>query len=137
LFDECGAVIVADDDSILEQIQNHQWKELFCYNKTLFGKHVQCYVVGHAMHEKSLTPYIGMTTHSVLLKQGGDFFQKGYLEQLEVVDKLVADLWVNGSIVQPKDLQPFPLLGVPGWWHEKQDEAFYSNAEYFRGKSRA
>lgn len=135
LFDECGAVIVADDDLLLELIRHHQWKDLFREHKELFGKHIQCYVVGHAMHEKSLAPYIGMTTHSVLLKQGSDFFHQGYLQQLEAVDQLVADLWINRRIEQPKDLQPFPLLGVPGWWHQEQDEAFYANDAYFRRKN--
>lgn len=139
LFDECGAIIVADDDALLELIRNHQWQELFSNNahwnnKALSGSHIQCYVFGHAMHEKSLTPYLGMTTHTILLKQSCDFFQKDYLAQLKAIDQMVADLWINKKINKPKDLQPFPLLGVPGWWPEKQDEAFYSNDEYFRKK---
>jgi hypothetical protein len=149
LFDECGAVIVADDDSLLEMIRHHEWKVLFQDNhlfweihsfrdnKAQLGQHIQCYVVGHAMHEKNLAPYLGMTTHSVLLKQGSDFFQKTYLEQLEVIDRVVSSLWMNSKIEQPKDLQPFPLLGVPGWWHEAQDEAFYANEDYFRTKNRS
>ena len=136
LFDECGAVIVADDDSLLEMIRNHEWKTLFRDNKEEFGQRIQCYVVGHAMYEKALSPYLGMTTHSVLVKQGSDFFQKTDLEQLVAIDRIVSDLWINRKIHQPKDLQPFPLLGVPGWWHEEQDEAFYANVEYFRSKGR-
>lgn len=134
LFDECGAVIVTDDDSLLEIIRQHEWQALFLDNQKLFGNHIQCYVVGHAMHEKALAPYIGMTTQSVLLKQDSDFFQKTYLEQLEAIDQVVSGLWMNRKIEQPKDLQPFPLLGVPGWWHEEQDEAFYANEGYFRAK---
>lgn len=141
LFDECGAIIVADDDSMLDLIRNHQWKDLFWGNKEMFGKHVQCYVFGHAMHEKTLTPYIGMTAHAVLLKQSSDFFQKDYSEQLKEVDQIISDAWLNRlpnkGIKTTRDLQPFPLLGVPDWWNEDQDQAFYSNSEYFRPKSRA
>lgn len=137
LFDECGAVIIADDDSLLELIRDHEWKTLFWENRALFGEHIQCYVVGHAMHEKALTPYLGMTTHSVLKKQGSDFFKISYLEQLDKVDRIASDLWINRHIKKPKDLQPFPLLGVPGWAHKSQDEAFYENDGYFRGKNRA
>jgi hypothetical protein len=140
LFDECGAVIVADDDRLLEEIRNHEWKTLFCKQAQvgdgeLFGKHIQCYVFGHAMLEKALTPYLGMTTHSVLLTQDRNFFQKTYSEQLQAIDLIVSDLWSNRKIQTTKDLQPFPLLGVPGWWHEKQDAAFYANTAYFRTKS--
>ena len=136
LFDECGAVIVAENDSLLEMIRHHEWKALFVDDKALFGHQIQCFVVGHAMHEKNLTPYLGMTAHSVLLKQGSDFFQQTYLEQLETIDHVVSELWINKQIAQPKDLHPFPLLGVPGWWPDPQDEAFYANAAYFRPKGR-
>lgn len=141
LFDECGAVIVADDDRLLEMIYEHGWQTLFWDNNLLWenmaqsGQHIQCYVVGHAMLEKALTPYIGMTAHCVLMKQDGDFFEKTYPEQLEAIDRLVSDRWITRIIQQPRDLQPFPLLGVPGWWHEPQDEVFYANADYFRSKS--
>lgn len=150
LFDECGAVIVADDEAILDLIRAHEWKELFCDNEfwndgNSLDKHVQCYVFGHAMHEKALTPYIGMTAHTLMLKQDREFFQQDYLLQLDAIDQIISSAWFNESpcdkppgngIEAPKDLQAFPLLGVPGWWNKKQDEAFYANAEYFRGKSR-
>jgi len=145
LFDECGAVIVADDESILELIRNHEWKDLFRNaalwdTKATFGNHVQCYVFGHAMHEKNLAPYLGMTAHAILCKQSSDFFQQDYAEQLKEIDQVISNAWLgelpDTKIESPKDLQPFPLLGVPGWWSQKQDETFYSNDEYFRSKTR-
>jgi hypothetical protein len=145
LFDECGAVIVADEDSLLDLIRNHQWKSLFwnrqhwntdCWKNNEGGVgRIRCYVFGHAMYEKALTPYLGMTAHAVLIKQAGDFFRKSYLDQLAEVDRLVSDIWLNKEIESPKGLHPFPLLGVPGWWSEEQDEEFYSNKAYFRSKN--
>lgn len=140
LFDECGAIIVSDDESLLDLIRNHEWKELFWNNKAAFGKRIQCYVFGHAMHEKALTPYIGMTTQAVLLNHSRDFFSRDYSWQLKEIDQLISGVWLNKRpdqrIESPKDLQAFPLLGIPGWWHEKQDESFYLNADYFRRKKR-
>ena len=140
LFDECGAVIVADDESILDLIRNHEWKELFWNNREIFGTHIQCFVFGHAMYEKSLTPYIGMTAHTILLKRSGDFFKNNYSQQLKEVDQIISDVWLNKipdqTIENPKDLQPFPVLGIPGWWNKKQDESFYLNEQYFRSKTR-
>ncbi len=135
MFDECGAIIVADDDSILDLIRNHEWKELFWNNKKSFGKNIQCYVFGHAMHEKSLASYIGMTAQTIMLKETSGFFQKNYTEQIEIIDRAVSELWVNKKIENPTNLQPFPLLGVPGWWNKKQDESFYLNHKYFRRKN--
>lgn len=136
LFDECGAIIVSDDDALLNLIINHKWKELFWKNREAFGCNIQCYVFGHAMHEKSLSPYIGMTTHSLLLKQSTDFFDQDYFQQIDKIDEIISAMWNNKEILNTKFLQPFPLLGVPGWWEGKQDEAFYLNKEYFRLKRR-
>jgi len=134
LFDECGAVIVADNEKYLELIRNHQWKEIFWNNKDDWNKHIQCYVFGHAMHEKALTPYIGMTTHTILLTKPNDFFQNDYPQQLKEIDRQISDIWINKEIQSTKNLQPFPLLGVPDWWKEKQTDLFYDNKEYFRAK---
>lgn len=160
LFDECGAIIVADDEAIFERIRSHQWKDLFWNNAAWnnaspFGRHVKCYVFGHAMHEKALNPYIGMTAHSLMFKQDREFFQQDDAAQLSDIDQMLAEAWLNTSpangapgssplssnnpnnkIETPKDLQAFPLLGVPGWWRGRQDEAFYLNTDYFRSKRR-
>jgi len=132
LFDECGAIIVADDDKYLDLIRNHKWKEIFWEHKKDWGQHIQCYVFGHAMHEKALTPYIGMTTHTILLNQSIDFFQKYYSEQLYDIDQMISDIWLRKEIEKTKDLQPFPLLGTPAWWKEEQNEVFYNNKDHFR-----
>ena len=123
-------------------IQNHKWKDLFLNKenwnpKGLSGKNTQCYVFGHAMHEKSLTPYLGMTTHTILLKQSSVFFKLPYSDQLKKIDQIVSNMWCDKKIENTKYLQPFPLLGIPGWWREKQDEKFYLNTEYFREKKPA
>lgn len=136
LFDECGAIVVADDTALLDLIRRHEWKQLFFEHREKFGEHVQCYVFGHAMFEKAVHPYIGMTAHAVLLEQDGSFFRKDYLAQLAELDRLVSAMWLNKEIDTPKVLQPIPLLGVPSWWGGEQDEAFYANAAYFRSNSR-
>lgn len=131
LFDECGAIIVADDEKYLDLIRNHQWKEIFHNNKEIWGTHIQCYVFGHAMHEKALTPYIGMTTHSVLLKKDTIFFEQSYLSQLTELDVQVSNIWLDREIKKTRDLQPIPLLGIPSWYLQQNDD-FYNNTDYFR-----
>lgn len=135
LFDECGAIVVTDDDSLVGLIRNHLWSELFVGRKEAFGKNIQCYVFGHAMHEKALSAYIGMTTQTIILKQKSDFFQKSYLHQLNIIDQNISSLWLESKITSTNVLQPLPLLGIPGWWKPPQDEEFYSNEDYFRKKN--
>jgi len=131
LFDECGAIIVVDDEKYLELIRNHQWKEIFWDNKESWGKHIQCYVFGHAMHEKALTPYIGMTTHSILLKKDESFFKQDYKIQLSELDNQISEIWIQNIIQTTKALQPVPILGIPGNY-QKQTDDFYNNTQYFR-----
>ena len=115
--------------------------DLFWTKQHAFKKNIQCYCFGHALVEKALAPYIGRTGHAILLKGSSDFFTKDYSEQLQEIDQIISDAWFNKipnkKIDSPKKLQPFPLLGIPGWWDKRQDESFYLNEEYFRRKNRA
>ncbi|MDH5518523.1 MAG: DUF3025 domain-containing protein [Gammaproteobacteria bacterium] len=139
LFDECGAIIVSDDENLLQLIRQHQWKELFVKHRKAFTdkdtpRQIRVYVVGHAMHEKALTPYLGMTTHSILIHQPTAFFEQSQLSQLQQLDEQIAGLWQEKTIASSKDLQPYPLLGTPHWWQDAQDDDFYNNNDYFRAK---
>ena len=84
------------------------------------------------MHEKALASYLRMTTHTLLIHKPVDFFQQPQHSQIKELDQQVSEIWLNKEIKKTKDLQPFPLLGVPTWWKEKQDEHFYNKKDYFR-----
>ena len=104
------------------------WQGLFVQQRQQWAQ-VRIDVFGHALFEKALSPYVGMTGHALLIettdRTAGD--------DLDVV---AADA-VLGSITQPRDLSPLPVLGVPGWWDANRNAAFYANTAYFRpGRSR-
>ena len=121
LFDECGVIVMADD-YILQLIQKHQWFELFVEHKQLWlNGHIQLITFGHAMLEKYLNPYIGMTAKALLLEN----------KQTDL-DAYLGNCLLDHSLLRSKtDLAPLPLLGVPHW-HKNQDPAFYANKQYFR-----
>lgn len=129
-FDECGAVIVSSDCHLLQLIRQHRWQELFVDHRDSLDLHLRCMVFGHAIYEKALNPYIGMTCHCLLiedeplLKQ----IQSGQIEQL---DNHLASFWLESLPDNPEKLDAFPVLGMPGLW-PAQDIAFYSNSNYFR-----
>lgn len=129
-FDECGAVIVASSEQALQLIRNHQWQALFVEQASLFEEDIRCIVFGHAMFEKALNPYIGMTCHCLLMADPALLAEvkQGHNERL---DSIIADYWLNQSAAQPERLQPLPLLGIPGYW-PGQDSTFYGNDKYFR-----
>ena len=46
------------------------------------------------------------------------------------------DAWLAASLsadaLRQKPFTPLPVLGVPGWWQDNQDPAFYGDAGVFR-----
>lgn len=137
LFDECGIIVASSDEKLLTMIKSFQWPSLFLNNRDQFSACIECFVFGHAMYEKALNPYIGMTAHAVLLPVELEFFKKCMQEKLQFLDILVKNWIRTQDKLKPDTLHPFPLLGVPGWYQGRQDKAFYDNSNYFRpGRSR-
>ena len=136
LFDECGAIIVTSDHELANLVREHQWKALFWSQRQALASQFKCIVFGHALYEKALQPYIGMTAHCIIVEAS----EKELLlpsEQLNAFcDETVMQYFAgnNPKISSPKSLSPFPLLGMPGWHPENHQESFYDNAEYFRPK---
>lgn len=129
-FDECGAVIVASSEKPLQLIRNHQWQALFVEQASLFEEDIRCIVFGHAIFEKALTPYIGMTCHCLMLAEP-DLLAELKQGNNESLDRTITDYWLKQPETRPDRLQPLPLLGIPGYWPH-QDSAFYANEKYFR-----
>ena len=138
LFDEGGVVIVSWDETLLQLIRDFQWKELFWNRRDELAEKLQCITFGHAMYEKGLNPYIGLTANSILLKVDKEFFQQKLEERLDYIDERLAAIFSDGTqYTKPKDLSPFPVLGLPGWDPDNESEAYYDNTGYFRkGRSR-
>jgi len=129
-FDECGAVIVSNDQKLLDLIENHQWQDLFINEMQQFDSNLQCVIFGHAIFEKAMNPYIGMTCHCILINDSkllNDVHQGNF----EALDKKIAIFWKNAHKIENLKLKPLPLLGIPGYWHLQNSE-FYKNTSYFR-----
>ena len=133
LFDEGGAVVISSDQTLLQMVRGFQWKSLFWQQREALQEKLKCIVFGHAMYEKGLEPYIGMTANAVLLHCDDKFFQLTNEQQLAWVDEaLLTALADREQFSVPKDLSPFPILGMPGWDENNGDEAYYDNRRYFR-----
>jgi hypothetical protein len=133
LFDEGGAVILSSDQSLLDLIRDFKWKELFWQRREELDNKLRLVTFGHAMYEKGLAPYVGMTANCVLLHVDDKLLQQSNQQQLEWIDNALAKLFTEGEhYKKPKDLSPFPLLGLPGWDKDNAHESYYDNLDYFR-----
>jgi len=131
LFDECGIIIISDNEQLLAMIKQHQWKELFIDNRDSFNNDLFCFVFGHAMYEKALSPYIGMTCQALLINSR-ELISSCQSNTLTDIDHCVADYWKNRRITSTDDLSAFPLLGIPGLHEDNSARSFYDNSDYFR-----
>ena len=132
LFDECGSIIVSTEQNLLELIKDFKWKELFIDQRNAFSNKLQCIVFGHAMYEKALSPYLGMTSHSLLIVVDANFFKLPQREKFLMLDSKIEKILASKNEWSSKDLHPFPLLGVPGYYKENENKLFYDNESYFR-----
>ena len=110
-----------------------QWHTLFWKKRSQLEQHLKCIVFGHAIYEKAINPYIGMTAHAVLLTVPDNQFNAPTETLLPYLDTLLVEKFsVNSNIHSPQDLSPFPLLGLPGWHPDNARENFYDDTDYFR-----
>lgn len=133
LFDEGGAVLVASKPELLELVRGFSWKELFWQRRGDVETSFECLMFGHALYEKALVPYVGMTANCILLACEPSFHGLSWPQKWAWVDAQLVSLFGQGEILtSPRNLQPFPLLGMPGWDEANARAEYYDNTRYFR-----
>jgi hypothetical protein len=137
LFDENGAVVMSSDESLLQLIRDFKWKELFWQRRAELADKLQCITFGHALYEKGLMPYLGMTANAILIKCDEAALTQPMPQRLQWLDAQLAGRFETDETLQrPRDLQPFPILGMPGWDENNRQETYYDNRDYFRAGRR-
>jgi hypothetical protein len=138
LFDEGGVIVAASDARLLGLLREFRWKELFWGNRARIASEMHFCLFGHALYEKALQPYAGITGHGILFEVGEGFFAAQPQDQCAQLDALLASrLGDAGALNTTRELAPVPVLGVPGWCAENEREAYYDNTAYFRaGRAR-
>jgi hypothetical protein len=133
LFDEGGAVLLSSDATLLQLVRDFKWQELFWQRRNELAANFDCITFGHAMYEKALAPYPGMTANAILLQVDAGYFAKPLAARLAYIDEQLATLIEAGEhYTQPQHLNPFPILGMPGWDVNNSEERYYDNHHYFR-----
>ena len=133
LFDEGGVIVVSDDDELLASLREWRWKDLFWVHRARLRARMRFVLFGHALYEKALRPFIGITGRGILLKTEPDVLTAPLREQLAIIDARVAEhLSGPAGPAATRELAVVPILGVPGWCADNENEAFYENQDYFR-----
>lgn len=122
LFDENAALLCAPP-MLWQALQQKQWHELFITHRDLWLQS-KLILFGHALLEKWLLPYKGITAH--VLNLPAPAFQ-----QDDEIDAWLCQT-LSSEWIKTKPFVPLPLAGVPGWWEGNDSPAFIEDKKVFR-----
>ena len=123
LFDESGLVIVGEAAQLPALLAERRWQAALLEQRADWTQ-VRALVVGHAVLEKLIRPWPGITAKCLYLDMPAD-------SPLPAIDQALARRW-QGADLLPGQLFPLPVLGIPGWWPANENPAFYADRRYFR-----
>ena len=128
LIDESGLLLAATEEACAA-LMRLDWPWLFGAQRARWGSEWMPFAFGHAMIEKLLAPYKGLTAVVVCLPLAD--------ATVAHIDRAAAQ-WVQRTALAPPLLAHLPVLGVPGWWPANDTPAFYADTAVFRvARSRA
>ncbi|GEM_PF-782713 len=143
LFDECGIIVLGESPAPLHDIRKHRWESVFASAKNPWQHRtgpqaLRAITFGHAMFEKYLRPYEGLTAKSALLCVPAGFIQQldtNYAAAIHWLDQRLAGAILHDEFLcHSQELAPLPVLGIPGWWLNRPRD-FWRNSRYFRPPS--
>jgi hypothetical protein len=131
-------VVLSGDHALSELLRAFAWKELFWRRREEVRRAMRFLVFGHALYEKALAPFVGMTGKALVFDVDAAVLPREPLRLLTEADRLTAlHAWNPACMLGPVELAPLPVLGVPGWWPDNEVQSFYDNSDYFRpGRTR-
>jgi hypothetical protein len=125
LFDENAALLCAPE-VLWEALYAQDWQALFVMHREAW-KEAHLTLFGHALLEKLLKPYKGITAHVLCVPVP---------QHIQAADDNALDDWLSQQIhaneMERKPFLPLPVLGVPGWWAANEDKGFYEDPQVFR-----
>lgn len=138
LFDEGGLVVASSDERLSGLLAGFRWKELFWGARAELARAMRFFVFGHAILEKALAPYKGVTAKALIAPVDAAYFSAPLQAQVESADARAARYFEDPrSLASTRSLSPLPVLGIPGWCPDNESASYYDDLEYFRpGRSR-
>ena len=138
LFDEGGMIVLCSESELGELLRNFKWKELFWQRRAEVVASMRFFVFGHAIYEKALQPYKGMTAKTVIFDVSERELERPLPQQLAALDARLARYFSEPRALEATEAySPLPLLGIPGWTADSEDARYYDDEQHFRpGRTR-
>lgn len=133
LFDEGGIAVACAAGDLADDLRQFRWKTLFRHKRERVRREMRFYAFGHALYEKALQPFAGITGRAIIVAAGRGFTEQPLMAQLDQVDReLAAYVGDSAHMHSTRELAPLPILGVPGWHPANETDAYYDDIVQFR-----
>jgi len=133
LFDEGGIVVASADAELSSLLRQFRWKELFWKRRAQVLRAMRFYVFGHAIYEKALEPYKGVTAKALIVEVTPELLEVPLARQLAELDARAVDYFSGTqALASTRALSPLPILGIPGWDPANAREEYYDDSAQFR-----
>ena len=137
LFDEGGIVVAAADPELSALLREFRWKELFWRRRAEVLRSMRFYVFAHAIYEKALEPYKGVTAKALIIDAAPSLLKAPLAQRLRELDARAADYFSGTqALASTRNLSPLPILGIPGWEPANACEEYYDDPSQFRPRSK-
>jgi len=139
LLDEGGLLVVSRHPQLLDLVRGFRWHALFWERRATVRESMDFTILGHALHERTLTMEYGATGRALLFAGDETYFAAGIAARLRWLDAQVAALLDDPArLAATTALQPLPINGIPGWNAANELEAYYFDQRQFSpGRRRA
>jgi hypothetical protein len=133
LLDEGGVIVACADPSLVQLLAGFRWKELFWARRDELAAAMRFAVLGHAIHEKALAPYKGVTAKALVVPTPVETLVHAPAALAAFLDERAAALLAApGALASTRAFHPLPILGIPGWTAENADPGYYDDVTVFR-----
>ena len=139
LFDENAAILVTSNTQIADALRHFDWQNALVATRDLwddpFNPHPQAraavYLIGHALMDKLIEPRKDMCAHTWVVLVKDEWFGMNLVARMADLDTRLSTQLKHHNF-HTRDFYPLPILGVPYFWQDNRDAAFYNDATVFR-----
>ena len=125
-FDEAGALVLLNDDGLLQAWDGHDWRTLLGAGCERWKAGAEVLLFGHALLEHALQPGLWPVAKCLVVRVSGSASRAAAANS-------VAEAIACGQLLRdPQELRPLPLAGLPGWHAEAGAPGFFEETPCFR-----
>ncbi|HBZ18474.1 MAG TPA: hypothetical protein DEO41_03660 [Betaproteobacteria bacterium] len=133
IFDEDGVIVVSRNPGLTRLLRDFKWVEIFYESRGEVMQDMSFSIFGHALLEKSMNPYVGMTGKALILEHPVGEIVACSVLSTAFIDAELSQMIPNRELFSSgRNFSPLPMLGLPGCWEGNEQLEFFLNDSYFR-----